>query len=85
MTPPKGISASKDKAMLFTMAGDMAVVRGLDLMKMVPGTNPSSVGLWTFMTMSEKLAWLNDVISLVTFEATDPMWMEFKVAITEWK
>lgn len=85
ITPPKGVAASKDKAMLFTMAGDMAVVRGLDLMKMVPGANPSSVGLWTFMTMSEKLGWLNEVIALVTFEATDPMWMEFNVTITEWK
>jgi hypothetical protein len=43
------------------------------------------VGLWTFMTMSEKLAWLNDVIAVVTFEALDPMWMEFNVTISEWK
>jgi hypothetical protein len=85
MVPPKGVAASKDKAMLFTMTGDMAVVKGLDLMKMVPGTNPSSVGLWTFMTMSEKLGWLNDVIAVVTFEALDPMWMEFNVTISEWK
>lgn len=85
MTPPKGVAAAKDKAMLFTMAGDMAVARGLDLMKMLPGQNPSSVGLWTFMTMSEKLGWLNEVIAVVTFEATDPMWMEFKVTISEWK
>lgn len=85
MVPPKGVAASKDKAMMFTMAGDMAVVRGLDLMKMTMGANPSSVGLWTFMTMSEKLGWLNDVIAVVTFEAMDPMWMEFNVTITEWK
>lgn len=85
MVPPKGVAASKDKAMLFTMTGDMAVVKGLDLMKMVPGANPSSVGLWTFMTMSEKLGWLNDVIAVVTFEALDPMWMEFNVTISEWK
>ncbi len=85
MTPPKGVAAAKDKAMLFTMAGDMAVAQGMDLMKMVPGAKPSSVGLWTFMTMSEKLSWLNDVIAVVTFEAQDPMWMEFNVAISEWK
>lgn len=85
MTPPKGVATAKNKAMLFTMAGDMAVGRGLDLMKMVPGQNPSSVGLWTFMTMSEKFGWLNDIIALVTYEASDPMWMEFKVTISEWK
>jgi|WetSurMetagenome_2_1015567.scaffolds.fasta_scaffold722976_1 hypothetical protein len=85
MTPPKGVAAAKDKAMLFTMTGDMAVARGLDLMKMTPGAKPSSVGLWTFMTMSEKLGWLNDVIAVVTFEALDPMWMEFNVTISEWK
>jgi hypothetical protein len=85
MTPPKGVAASKDKAMLFTTTGDMAVARGLDLMKMVPGAKPSSVGLWSFMTMSEKLGWLNDVIAVVTFEALDPMWMEFNVTIAEWK
>jgi hypothetical protein len=84
-TPSKGIAAANDKAMLFTMAGDMAVARGLDLMKMVPGAKPSSVGLWTFMTMSEKLGWLNEVIAVVTFEAMDPMWMEFNVTISEWK
>jgi hypothetical protein len=85
MTPPKGIAAAKDKAMLFTMTGDMAVARGLDLMKMVPGQKPSSVGLWTFMSMSEKLGWLNDVLAVVTFEATGPMWTEFNLTITEWK
>jgi hypothetical protein len=85
MTPPRGVAAAKDKAMLFTMAGDMAVARGVDLMKMTMGAKPSSVGLWSFMTMSEKLGWLNDVIAVVTFEALDPMWQEFNVTISEWK
>jgi hypothetical protein len=84
MTPPKGVAAAKDKGTLMTMNGDMCVMRGLDLMKMTPGTKPTSVGLWTFMTMSEKLAWLNDVIALVTFEALDPMWTEFNITICEW-
>ena len=54
-------------------------------MKMVMGKNPTGVGLWTFMTMSEKIGWLNDTIALVTFEATDPMWTELNIAIWEWK
>jgi hypothetical protein len=54
-------------------------------MKITMGKNPTSVGLWTFMTISEKLGWLNDTIAVVTFEATDPMWTELNVAIWEWK
>ena len=85
MTPPKGIAWAKDQGIFRSMTGEMAVVKGVDLMKMTMGTNPMSVGLWTFMTMSEKWMWLNDTIALVTFEAMDPMWMQFKVTIHEWK
>ena len=85
MTPPKGIAASMDQGMLMTMTGDMAILKGFDLMKMVPGAKPTSVGLWSFMTMSDKLAWLNETVALVTFEAADPMWMELNITIWEWK
>lgn len=85
MTPPKGIASSTDQGMIMTMSGDMAVLKGFDLMKMVPGAKPTSVGLWSFMTMSEKLGWLNDTVALVTFEAADPMWMELNITIWEWK
>jgi hypothetical protein len=85
MTPPKGIAASKDQGMLMTMTGDMGIVKGFDLMKMIPGQKPTSVGLWSFMTMSEKLGWLNDLIAIVTFEALDPMWTELNITIWEWK
>jgi hypothetical protein len=85
MMPPKGLAGSKDLGMLMTMTGDMAVVKGMALMKMTMGKNPTSLGLWSIMSMSEKLAWVNDTIFLVTFEAMDPMWMELNVAIWEWK
>lgn len=85
MTPPKGIAASKDQGMLMTMTGDMGILKGFDLMKMEMSKNPTSVGLWTFMTMSEKLSWLNDLIAVVTFEALDQMWTELNIAIWEWK
>ena len=84
-TPPKGLATSDDQGIFMTMTGDMAVVKGMDLMKMGMGKNPTSLGLWSFMTMSEKLMWLNDTICLVTFEAMDPMWMELSVSIWEWK
>jgi len=82
MTPPKGMGMSKDQAIFMTMTGDMAVVKGMDLMKM--GPKPMAVGLWSFMTMSEKLGWLNEVAAVVVFEAVDPMWMEVNVSIYEW-
>jgi len=85
MSPPKGLAWSKSQGMLMTMKGDMAVVKGHDIMKMTMGKNPTAVGIWSFMTMSENLAWLNDTITLVTFEALDPMWTEINVAIWEWK
>jgi hypothetical protein len=85
MMPPKGVAASKDQGMFMTSTGDMAVVKGFDLMKMTMGANPSSVGLYAFMTMSPKLAWMNDLIALVTFEALDPMWETFTMTIYEWK
>lgn len=83
--PPKGVSGAKDQGIMMMTNGEMAVVRGFDLMKMTMGKNPSSVGLYSFMTMSEKLAWMNDLIAVVTFEALDPMWQEFSMTIYEWK
>jgi hypothetical protein len=85
MMPPKGVAASKDQGIFMTSTGDMAVLKGFDLMKMTMGANPTSVGLYTFMTMSPKLAWMNDLIALVTFEALDPMWENFTMTIYEWK
>ncbi len=85
MTPPKGVAGAEDKGMFMTMTGDMAVLRGYDLMKMTMGVPPKAVGLWSFMTMSEKLSWMNDVIAVLSIEALDPMCMEFKLVIHEWK
>jgi hypothetical protein len=82
--PPKGVSAANDQGMFMTSTGDMIVVKGFDLMRMMSG-NAASVGLYTFMTMSPKLAWMNDLIALVTFEALDPMWDTFNMTIYEWK
>ena len=85
MTAPKGVATAKDQGTFMTMTGDMGVLKGFDLMKMTAGGKPTSVGLWSFMTMSEKLMWMNDLIAVVTFEALDPMWTEFNIAIHEWK
>ena len=39
-TPPKGIAAAKDKGILMTMTGGMAVLKGYDLIKMTMGKIP---------------------------------------------
>ena len=82
--PPKGVSASKDQGIFMTMSGEMSMLKGDDLMKMAVEKNPAAVGLWSFMTLSEKLSWMNDLVALVTFEALDPMWMESTITIYEW-
>ncbi len=82
--PPKGVAAEKDQGTFMTMGGDMGVLKGFGLMRMAAG-NPSAVGLWSFMTSSDKLGWVNDLIAVVTFEALDPMWEQFNVVIYEWK
>ena len=48
MTPPKGIAWSKDQGMMMTMTGDMGIVKGVSLMKMTMGKNPTGVGLMDF-------------------------------------
>ncbi len=84
-SPPKGTAGSKDQGIFMLKTGDMCVVKGFDLMKMAMGSNPTAVGLWSFMTMPEKLSWLNNTVALVTFESQDPMWIESKITIYEWK
>ncbi len=83
--PPKGVGKAKDQGMFMTMTGDMGILKGFDLSKMSMSGKPTAVGLMSFMTMSEKLAWMNDLIALVTFEALDPMWEQSNVTIYEWK
>jgi hypothetical protein len=82
-TPPKGLGTAKDQGVFNTTTGEMGVLKGYDIAKMAEGKT-MSVGLWSFMTMSEKLNWMNDLIALVTFEALDPMWQEFNISIYEW-
>ncbi len=82
---PKGVASEKDQGTFMTMSGDMGVLKGHGLMKMAMAAKPTAVGLWSFMTTSEKLSWMNDLIAIVTFEALDPMWEQFNIAIYEWK
>jgi hypothetical protein len=84
-SPPKGTTGAKDQGIFALVTGDMCTIQGFDLMKMATGSNPTAVGLWRFMAMSERLSWLNNTVAIVTFEAQDPMWMESKITIYEWK
>jgi hypothetical protein len=80
---PSGAGISMGQGLLTTMTGDMAVIKGYGYGKPVKD-KAKSVGIWTYMTMSPKLAWINDAATLVTLEG-DPQWMEFTVTVWEWK
>ncbi len=82
-TPPKGLGAAFDQGIFMASTGDMGTLKGFDVSKMVNDKN-TSVGLWTFMTMSEKMMWINEVEAIVVFESLDAMWQEFKIEIYEW-
>ena len=62
----------------------MGVLKGFALSKMAQNKS-IAVGLWHFMTTSEKLAWMNDVIAVASYEPIDPMWMQLNLTIYEWK
>ncbi|HKZ87791.1 MAG TPA: hypothetical protein VJ066_01370 [Candidatus Bathyarchaeia archaeon] len=80
---PSGAGWSHGQGMLNFMTGDMAVVKGSGLGKVEAGKS-KSVGMFTFMTMSPKLGWLNSVWTIATQEG-DPQWTEFEMVISEWK
>jgi hypothetical protein len=65
--------------MFNTVIGDMAIVKISGI-----GKSGKSVFLMSLMTMSPKLAWMNNLIAIMTQEG-DPQWMEFEFAVNEWK
>jgi hypothetical protein len=78
-----GAGISMGQGIFSTMMGDMAVIKGYGYGKPVMD-KAKSVGIWTFMSMSPKLAWMNDAAAVVTLEG-DPQWMEFTVTVWDWK
>ena len=76
---PSGVGWSHGQGMFNTMTGDMVVLKNSGI-----GKAGKSVALMSFMTMSPKLDWMNNLVALVTLEG-DPQWMEFDIAIHEWK
>jgi hypothetical protein len=83
MMGANGAGVSMGQGLLNMMTGDMAVIKGYGYGKVMMD-KAKSIGMWTFMTMSPKLAWMNDAVTLVTLEG-DPQWMEFTVTVWEWK
>ncbi len=43
-----------------------------------------SVEIWSFMTASQRLSWVNETVAIVTQEG-DPAWKEFTISINKWK
>jgi hypothetical protein len=81
---PKSVGKAKDQGVFMTANGDMGVLKGFALSKITQNM-PMAVGLWYFMTSSEKLGWMNDIIAVASYEPLDPMWMELNLTIYEWK
>jgi hypothetical protein len=74
-----GAAWTHGQGMFNTITGEMAVVKASGIGKM-----GKVVMLMSFMTMSQKLIWMNDLVAIVTQEG-DPQWTEFEIAIQEWK
>jgi len=79
-----GSGNTNGRGIFFTAkGGDMAVIKSSGY------GNPrwkktKSLEIWSFMTVSKKLNWLNTVVAIVTQEG-DSAWKEFNVTINEWK
>lgn len=80
---PNGAGWSHGQGMFNAVTGDMAVMKGSGIGKVENGKG-KVVALMSFMTMSPKLNWLNNLVAVVTQEG-DPMWQEFDITIHEWK
>ena len=83
MITPTGGGGTRGNGMFNTMTGDMAVIKGAGYGKPEAGKG-KGVGIWNFMTMSQKLAWMNMTVAITTQEG-DPMWQEFDLVVWEWK
>jgi hypothetical protein len=83
MISPSGGGSTVGNGMFTTMTGDMAVIKGSGYGKPEAGKG-KGLGIWSFMTMSPKLTWMNMTVALTTQEG-DPMWSEFEVVVWEWK
>ena len=80
---PTGGGTTMGTGLFTTMTGDMAVIKGSGYGK--PEMDKGrGLGIWSFMTMSQKLNWMNMTVALTTQEG-DAQWMEFDVVVWEWK
>jgi hypothetical protein len=80
---PTGGGNTMGTGLFTTMTGDMAVIKGSGYGKPEAGKG-KGLGIWSFMTMSQKLNWMNMTVTLTTQEG-DAQWMEFDVVVWEWK
>jgi len=80
---PTGVGGTMGTGLFTTMTGDMAVIKGSGYGKPEMGKG-KGLGIWSFMTMSQKLGWMNMTAALTTQEG-DAQWMEFDVVFWEWK
>ena len=78
---PAGTANFTGNGVFNTMTGDMATIKGSGSGKS-EGANGKGVSVWSFMTLSEKLSWMNTTLAVVSQEG-DPQ--EADLVIWEWK
>jgi hypothetical protein len=83
MMGPTGAGPTMGQGMLNTMTGDMAVMKASGYGWVEAGKG-KGVSIGSFMTMSEKLGWMNKLVTIGITEG-DPQWMESTIAVHEWK
>ncbi|MGD1061146.1 MAG: hypothetical protein ABR879_06785 [Methanomassiliicoccales archaeon] len=81
MLMPNGMAHGKWHGMIMTVDGDMIVWAGNGRSKRSP-SGINGVMLITYMTMSEKLKWLNDVIGIADISGD---MMQVSITVSEWK
>ncbi len=78
---PSGIANFVGNGIFNTMTGDTAVIKASGS-GTSEGAGGKGLGVWSFMTMSTKLAWLNTKLAVVTQEG-DPQVAD--LVVWEWK
>ncbi len=81
LVSPTGGAGSTGSGLFSTVTGETAVIKASGAGKS-EGAKGMGLSVWSFMTMSQKLAWMNTTLAVVTQEGDA---QEFALVVWEWK
>ncbi len=81
MVSPTGIATSVGNGVFSTMSGDQATIKSSGSGK-GEGNEGKGVNVWSFMTMSPKLAWLNQTLAIMSQSGDSQL---SDIEVWEWK